>query len=150
MELSRRLSTEEQAKTHKHNPFDVTKVWPKADYPLIEVGVMELNRYAPNFAHRARGICPSTKIGPAISEAAEPQPEPHQARSSHPIHLVGLRRGLARSFFSPLSRTRETDQLPGQLVDHRFGEAKIILNDASRVCSKPGRKVNFLINWSIK
>jgi catalase len=24
---------------------DVTKVWPKAEYPLIEVGVMELNRY---------------------------------------------------------------------------------------------------------
>src|SRR6201998_3433207 len=41
--------TEEQAKTHKHNPFDLTKVWPKADYPLIEVGVMELNRYPENF-----------------------------------------------------------------------------------------------------
>jgi catalase len=37
--------TDEQAKIHKHNPFDLTKVWPKADYPLIEVGVMELNRW---------------------------------------------------------------------------------------------------------
>jgi len=27
--------TEEQAKHHKHNPFDLTKVWPKAAYPLI-------------------------------------------------------------------------------------------------------------------
>src|ERR1700678_4382980 len=43
------LMTEEQAKTHKHNPFDLTKVWPKADYPLIEVGVMELNRHPENF-----------------------------------------------------------------------------------------------------
>jgi catalase len=43
------VMTEEQAKTHKHNPFDVTKVWPKADYPLIEVGVMELNRYPDNY-----------------------------------------------------------------------------------------------------
>jgi catalase len=41
--------TEEQAKTHQHNPFDLTKVWPKADYPLIEVGVMELNRYPENY-----------------------------------------------------------------------------------------------------
>ena len=41
--------TEAQARTHKHNPFDLTKVWPKADYPLIEVGVMELNRYPENF-----------------------------------------------------------------------------------------------------
>src|ERR1700737_2573613 len=43
------VMTEEQAKTHKHNPFDLTKVWPKADYPLIEVGVMELNRYPENY-----------------------------------------------------------------------------------------------------
>jgi catalase len=43
------VMTEQQARTHKHNPFDVTKVWPKADYPLIEVGVMELNRWPDNF-----------------------------------------------------------------------------------------------------
>jgi catalase len=43
------VMTEAQAKTHKHNPFDVTKVWPKAEHPLIEVGVMELNRYPDNF-----------------------------------------------------------------------------------------------------
>ncbi|GAB1584510.1 catalase [Phyllobacterium phragmitis] len=43
------VMTDEQAKAHKHNPFDLTKVWPKADYPLIEVGVMELNRYPDNY-----------------------------------------------------------------------------------------------------
>ena len=43
------VMTEEQAKRHKHNPFDVTKVWPKADHPLTEVGVMELNRYPANY-----------------------------------------------------------------------------------------------------
>jgi hypothetical protein len=43
-----------------------------------------------------------------------------------------------------------TDQLPGQVVDHPFGEAKIILNDATQVSSQPGRKVNFLVNWTIK
>jgi catalase len=31
------------------NPFDLTKVWPHADYPLIEVGVMELNRNPENY-----------------------------------------------------------------------------------------------------
>jgi catalase len=41
--------TEAQARDHKHNPFDLTKVWPHADYPLIEVGVMELNRNPENF-----------------------------------------------------------------------------------------------------
>ena len=41
--------TEEQAETHRHNPFDLTKVWPKTEYPSIEVGVMELNRYPENY-----------------------------------------------------------------------------------------------------
>lgn len=27
-----------------YHPFDLTKVWPKGDYPLIEVGEWELNR----------------------------------------------------------------------------------------------------------
>src|SRR5882757_3286845 len=43
------VMTEAQATTHRHNPFDVTKVWPQAEYPLIEVGVMELNRYPENY-----------------------------------------------------------------------------------------------------
>lgn len=31
------------------NPFDLTKVWPHQDYPLMEVGVMELNRNPQNY-----------------------------------------------------------------------------------------------------
>ncbi len=31
------------------NPFDLTKVWPHGDFPLIEVGVMELNRNPENY-----------------------------------------------------------------------------------------------------
>jgi len=27
-----------------YNPFDLTKVWPHKDYPLIDVGILELNR----------------------------------------------------------------------------------------------------------
>lgn len=32
-----------------YNPFDLTKIWPHKDYPLIDVGVMELNRNPENF-----------------------------------------------------------------------------------------------------
>ncbi len=32
-----------------YNPFDLTKVWPHADYPLIEVGILELNRNPQNY-----------------------------------------------------------------------------------------------------
>ena len=31
------------------NPFDLTKVWPHADYPLVEIGVLELNRNPDNY-----------------------------------------------------------------------------------------------------
>lgn len=43
------VMTDEQAKNHKHNPFDLTKVWSQKEYPLIEVGVMELNRNPENY-----------------------------------------------------------------------------------------------------
>jgi len=43
------VMTDAQARTHKHNPFDLTKVWSQKEYPLIEVGVMELNRYPENY-----------------------------------------------------------------------------------------------------
>ncbi|MGO3885617.1 MAG: catalase [Mycetocola sp.] len=39
----------EDAKTYRFNPFDLTKVWPHADYPLITVGVHTLNRNPENF-----------------------------------------------------------------------------------------------------
>ncbi|TDV36911.1 catalase [Paraburkholderia caballeronis] len=32
-----------------YNPFDITKVWPHKDYPLIDVGVIELNRNPQNY-----------------------------------------------------------------------------------------------------
>lgn len=43
------LMTEEQANECPFNPFDITKVWPHGDYPLIDVGVLELNRNPENY-----------------------------------------------------------------------------------------------------
>ncbi|NLY70813.1 MAG: catalase [Clostridiales bacterium] len=43
------VMTEEQAKNMPYNPFDITKVWYKKDFPLIEVGVLELNKNPENF-----------------------------------------------------------------------------------------------------
>ncbi len=36
----------EEAKTYRYNPFDLTKVWPHSDYPLIDVGKLTLDRNA--------------------------------------------------------------------------------------------------------
>jgi catalase len=43
------IMPEVEAKTYRFNPFDLTKVWSHKDYPLIEVGVMELNRNPENY-----------------------------------------------------------------------------------------------------
>lgn len=40
---------EAEASQTPYNPFDLTKVWPHADYPLIEVGEFELNRNPDNY-----------------------------------------------------------------------------------------------------
>lgn len=39
----------EDAETYRFDPFDVTKVWPHADYPLMEVGKLVLNRNPENY-----------------------------------------------------------------------------------------------------
>ncbi|WP_208413415.1 catalase [Sphingomonas leidyi] len=62
------VMTDAQAKAHKHNPFDLTKVWPKGEYPLIEVGVMELNRYPDNyFAEVEQAAFSPSNVVPGIS-----------------------------------------------------------------------------------
>jgi catalase len=38
-----------EAKTYRINPFDLTKIWPHRDYPLIKVGTMTLNENPQNF-----------------------------------------------------------------------------------------------------
>jgi catalase len=40
---------EKDAATAPYHPFDLTKVWPHQDYPLIEVGELELNRNPDNY-----------------------------------------------------------------------------------------------------
>ncbi|ANS77539.1 Catalase [Serinicoccus hydrothermalis] len=47
--LSVQVMPYEDAKTYRYNPFDLTKVWPHSDYPLIKVGRMTLNRNPENW-----------------------------------------------------------------------------------------------------
>lgn len=47
--LKVQIMPEAEAKDYRFDPFDLTKVWPHADYPLIDVGVMELNRNPENY-----------------------------------------------------------------------------------------------------
>ena len=43
------VMSEDESKECNFNPFDLTKVWPHKDYPMIDVGVLELNRNPENY-----------------------------------------------------------------------------------------------------
>ncbi len=47
--LKIQVMTDEQAKKYKWNPFDLTKIWPHKDFPLIDVGTLELNENPKNY-----------------------------------------------------------------------------------------------------
>ncbi len=59
---------EKDALTYRINPFDLTKVWPHKDYPLIEVGTLELNRNPQNyFAEVEQAAMNPANVVPGIS-----------------------------------------------------------------------------------
>jgi len=62
----------EQAATYKWNPFDVTKVWPQKDFPLIQFGRMVLNRNPDNyFAETEQSAFSPSHMVPGV----EPSPD---------------------------------------------------------------------------
>jgi catalase len=61
----------EDAKTYRFNPFDLTKVWPHGDYPLIDVGTLTLNRNLTDYhtemeqaAFEPNNLVPGTGLSP--------------------------------------------------------------------------------------
>ncbi|MHA6260824.1 catalase [Sporosarcina sp. CAU 1771] len=62
------VMTEEEANNMPYNPFDLTKVWYKKDFPLIEVGEWELNRNPENyFAEVEQAAFTPANVVPGIS-----------------------------------------------------------------------------------
>jgi len=42
---------EKDGEAYKFDIYDVTKVWPKSDYPLIPIGKFTLNKNPENYFH---------------------------------------------------------------------------------------------------
>ncbi|UVL86403.1 catalase [Pseudomonas sp. B21-028] len=62
------IMPEAEAGTYPINPFDLTKVWPHRDHPLIEVGLLELNRNPDNyFADVEQAAFNPANVVPGIS-----------------------------------------------------------------------------------
>lgn len=62
------IMTEEQANAMKNNPFDLTKMWHKKDFPFIQVGEFELNKNPENyFADVEQAAFSPANVVPGIS-----------------------------------------------------------------------------------
>ncbi|WP_404816829.1 catalase [Streptomyces thermolineatus] len=62
----------DEAATYRFNPFDLTKVWPHADYPRIEIGKFELNRNPDNiFAEVEQSIFSPAHFVPGIGPSPD-------------------------------------------------------------------------------
>lgn len=59
---------EHQASQTPYNPFDLTKVWPHGDYPLIDIVFFELNRNLDNYFSEVKQVAMNpSNIVPGIS-----------------------------------------------------------------------------------
>ncbi|MBK1726311.1 catalase [Halorhodospira neutriphila] len=62
------IMPETDAERTPYNPFDLTKVWPHGEYPLIEVGELELNRNPENYFNEIEQVAFSpSNVVPGIS-----------------------------------------------------------------------------------
>src|SRR5437879_12573360 len=91
---------EKDAETYHIIPFDLTKVWPHKDYPLVEVGELELNRNPENYfaeveqaAFEPRNIVPGMGFSPdkMLQARLISYPDAHRYRlganyDSLPVH----------------------------------------------------------------
>lgn len=66
------VMSEAQAEQTPYNPFDLTKVWPHKDFPLIEVGELILNRNPENYhAEVEQSTFSPANVVPGISHSPD-------------------------------------------------------------------------------
>jgi catalase len=70
--FSVQIMPESDVGKHWYNPFDLTKVWPHKDYPLIEVGILELNRNPENyFAEVEQAALSPANVVPGVGHSPD-------------------------------------------------------------------------------
>ena len=70
--VSIQVMPESEAKTYRFHPFDVTKTWSHKDYPLIEIGIMTLNKNPQNaFAEVEQSAFTPAAIVPGIGHSPD-------------------------------------------------------------------------------
>ena len=146
-----------EAERLEFNPFDLTKVWPHGDYPLIEVGELEMNTVPENYFQMVENAAysPSNKV-PGIGYSPDkmlqarvfsyadahryrlgthyealPANAPHAANVQH-YHKDGAMRFFTNDFGNP-DAYYEPNQYGGPVADASVEEPPLRLNeDAAR------------------
>ena len=153
---------EADAGKHWYNPFDLTKVWPHADYPLIEVGVLELNRNPDNYFQEIELVAMSpSNVVPGISWSPDkmlqarifsyadahryrlgthyemlpvnqPRCPVHHYHKDGPMRFFPALTGTADAYYEPNS-------FGGPVEDQRFAEPPLAISgDADRYNHRDG------------
>ena len=91
----------DEARHYRFNPFDLTKVWPHCDYPLIEVGKLTLNRNVSDYhteieqaAFQPSNTVPGTGLSPDKMLLARgfSYADAHRARLGVNYHQIPVNR----------------------------------------------------------
>jgi catalase len=139
---------------HWYNPFDLTKVWPHKDYPLIEVGILELNRNPENyFAEVEQAALAPSNIVPGVGHSPDKMlqarifsyADAHRYRVGVNAHQLPVNRpraevndyhadGTMRLQGKPYPDAfYEPNSFNGPLEDHSYREPPLkIMGDAAR------------------
>lgn len=158
--FSVQIMPESDVDKHWYNPFDLTKVWPHADYPLIEVGILELNRNPTNyFAEVEQAALAPSNIVPGIGHSPDkvlqarifsyadahryrvgvnahqlPVNQPHAEVNDY--HIDGAMRLQGKPYPDAYY---EPNSFDGPLEDHSFREPPLrITGDAARYDHRDG------------
>jgi len=154
---------EDEADKVPYNPFDLTKVWPHEDYPMIDVGVLELNRNPENYfmeieqlAFAPSNVVPGISFSPdkmlqarifAYADAhryrlgthyeALPVNAPkcpiHHYHKDGKMNFFGQKTGATDAYYEPNS-------MGGAVEDPQFAEpALAIFGSADRYPQKDGK-----------
>ena len=95
------IMPEADSHAYKINPFDLTKVWPHSDYPLIEIGELELNRNVENYfaeteqsAFSPSNLVPGTGVSPdkVLQARLIAYPDAHRYRLGANYNLLDVNR----------------------------------------------------------
>ena len=159
-DLKVQIMPEAEAETYHINPFDLTKVWPHADYPLIDVGVLELNRNPENYfqeieqaAFSPSNIVPGIGFSPdkMLQGRIFSYADAHRYRVGTWYEAIPVNRPKSRvntyhldgpmNFQTPASREAyyEPNSFGGPVEDHRFDEPPLrISGEADRYNHREG------------